>query len=98
MFGSDEWAALKRGVLLRDPVCQMCGIRPTKEVHHIRPRFLKGTNHPRNLIGLCLECHDEVHRYIEDGIQKVLEDSLSIDPPGPPKGQTTLAGFGGDME
>lgn len=68
MFGSDEWQGLRRGVMLRDPICRICGERPTKEVHHIRPRYLGGKNHPRNLIGLCLECHDEVHRYIEYGL------------------------------
>lgn len=67
--------------MLRDPICRICGKRPTKEVHHIRPRFLKGTDHPRNLIGLCLECHDEVHRKIDNGIQTALMESLDINPP-----------------
>lgn len=78
---SNEWEQLKRAIMLRDPVCRICGKRPTKEVHHIRPRFLKGTNHPRNLIGLCFECHDEVHRKIDNSIQECLMKSLDIVPP-----------------
>lgn len=84
IFGTDEWSALRRGILLRDPMCRICGLRPSKEVHHIRPRFLKGKNHPRNLIGLCLECHDEVHRRINQGIKEVLERSLDINPSNDP--------------
>lgn len=81
MFGSDVWSALQKAVLIRDGMCMICGQRPSAEVHHIRPRHLKGKDHPRNLIGLCLECHDEVHRIIDDGIQSVLESSLKINLP-----------------
>ena len=79
LFGSDLWTALQRAVLIRDEYCMICHHRPSKEVHHIRPRHLKGKDHPRNLIGLCLECHDEVHRRIDSGIQRELESSLEID-------------------
>ena len=77
-FGTELWTALQKAILIRDDTCMICGKMPSKEVHHIRPRHLKGKNHPRNLIGLCLECHDEVHRKIDDGIQSVLESSLDI--------------------
>lgn len=78
LFGADTYDALEKAVLIRDDVCRICKERPSKEVHHIRPKHLKGRDHPRNLIGLCLECHDEVHRRIDRGIQTVLEDSLNI--------------------
>lgn len=74
-FGGDVWEADKKGIAARDKCCVICG-GPVQEIHHIRPRFLKGSNHPRNLVGLCLGCHDEVHRRIDKGIQKVLVDSL----------------------
>ena len=80
MFGMDVWKALQKAVLIRDKTCMLCHQRPSAEVHHIRPRHLKGKNHPRNLIGLCLECHDEVHRRIDEGIQQICEDSLNIEP------------------
>jgi len=80
LFGSDIWKALEKAILVRDRTCRICGQRESREVHHIRPRHLKGHNHPRNLIGICLECHDEVHRRIDRGIQDVLESSMDIRP------------------
>lgn len=77
-WGTMNWSALQRAVLIRDEKCMICGQKPSVEVHHIRPRHLKGHDHPRNLIELCLECHDEVHRRIDSGIQKTLETSLTI--------------------
>ena len=81
MFGSSIWTALEKGILIRDRTCRICGQRESREVHHIRPRHLRGMDHPRNLVGLCLECHDEVHRKIDLGIQDVLESSMKIRPP-----------------
>lgn len=80
MFGMDVWKALQKAVLIRDEMCMICHQKPSEEVHHIRPRHLKGKDHPRNLIGLCKTCHDEVHRRIDAGIQTVCEDSLDFEP------------------
>lgn len=80
-FGSTHiWEGEKKCILIRDPICRVCGKKPSVEVHHIRPKHLKGNPiHPGNLIGLCLECHDEVHRRIDKGIQKVIDESLDVD-------------------
>lgn len=76
-FGGDIWEGEKRCILIRDPICRICGVKPSIEVHHIRPKHLKGNpQHPRNLIGLCMECHDEVHRRIDAGIQAAITESL----------------------
>lgn len=76
-FGSDIWEAEKRCILIRDPICRICGLKPSIEVHHIRPKHLKGNpQHPCNLIGLCMECHDEVHRRIDAGIKAAITESL----------------------
>ena len=91
-FGSDIWKGEQKCILIRDPICRICGKKPSVEVHHIRPKHLKGNpTHPGNLIGLCLDCHDEVHRRIDNGIQKVVEESLDIDYTNPK--QKTLEGF-----
>ncbi len=74
------WDAIRRAVIIRDPVCAICGTEPSTEVHHIRPQYLRGHDHPRNLVGLCAACHDEVHRRIDAGIQEVLDGSLDIRP------------------
>ena len=79
-FGS-LWEPVSKAVRMRYPVCQICGERLTVEVHHIRPRFLRGAEEdPCNLIGLCVECHDEVHRRMDEGISKVIEDAISWTP------------------
>lgn len=77
-FGSTEWDAVRDAIrCIYDNKCAICG-KPAREVHHIRPRFLKGRNHPRNLILLCDECHDDVHRKIDEGIAQLLKDSLDV--------------------
>ena len=77
LFGSSScWEAFRLCVLMRDDdKCRICG-KPAREVHHIRPRYLKGKDHPRNLIALCEKCHDDVHLMIEEGIEKVLGESI----------------------
>lgn len=78
-FGSFIWEADRKAILLRDSTCRICGKNPASEVHHIRPKHLKGSwYHPGNLIGLCTECHDEVHRAIDSGIDSVIQSSLEI--------------------
>lgn len=58
------WRKVREAVLSRDGwVCQDCGKDLTRypswyrEVHHIRARVDGGSDHPRNLKTLCLECH-----------------------------------------
>jgi len=41
--------------------CTMCG-RPAEEVHHKVPRSKGGKNEPGNLVVLCRECHEMMHR------------------------------------
>ncbi len=43
------------------------------EVHHIRPRQFGGGDHPRNMMPLCKDCHDEIHRRIDAAFPKVFE-------------------------
>ena len=76
-FGN-EWPYIQKAMMMRYPNCMICG-KPTQEIHHVRPRFLKGDNHPCNLVPLCLLCHDEVHRKIDRGITEVLADSIGQD-------------------
>lgn len=77
-FGGTEWEAVREAVrVIYEDKCAICG-KPAREVHHIRPKHLNGKNHPRNLILLCNDCHDDVHRKIDEGITNVLKESLSI--------------------
>ena len=77
-FGTYEWIAIRDAIrVIYEDKCAICG-KPAREVHHIRPKHLGGKNHPRNLILLCDDCHDEVHREIDEGISNLLKKSLNI--------------------
>lgn len=78
-FGSYIWTAERKAVLIRDDRCKLCGVNPSREVHHIRPKYLGGAKYaPRNLIGLCPDCHREVHRTISAGVTEVVNNSLEF--------------------
>lgn len=77
VFGG-EWAYIQKAMRMRYPCCAICGM-PTQEIHHVRPRFLKGENIPTNLIPLCLICHDEVHRKLDKLIDQAIVDSIGKD-------------------
>lgn len=68
-----SWKVTCHLVKLRDGIfCAKCKIRKASEVHHIHPRKWGGSDHPRNLMHTCLDCHDALHtRYCEE-IEAVL--------------------------
>ena len=45
---------------LQDGKCACCG-KPIEQFHHIVPRHEGGSDRPENIIGLCGECHEDVH-------------------------------------
>ena len=62
VYGGFWWNFLRAAVLYRDRHrCRMCGAEGC-DVHHIRPRWLGGIDHPFNLITLCPKCHRAEHR------------------------------------
>ena len=42
--------------------CVKCGSDDNLEVHHILPRSKGGRDNPRNMVTLCRNCHQEIHR------------------------------------
>jgi len=64
-LGSTAWKRLRSVVIMRDDWrCQGhdCDRRNKLTVHHIIPRSAGGTDNLDNLITLCRECHDAIHR------------------------------------
>ena len=58
MLGYDAvWEKLRRLVKVRDPICVVCGRRPTRDIDHILPKTQGGTDDLTNLQGLCKSCH-----------------------------------------
>jgi len=54
-----KWDDSSKKILRRDSFkCQMCGNGENLSIHHIIPRAEGGSDHPRNLITLCKNCHD----------------------------------------
>ena len=89
--GTNRWMVARDLIIWRDgSECRICGDRYETnnpiEVHHIIPRKDGGSNHPKNLITLCLKHHTETYkngyggleltdRLVQVGKQSVLFDS-----------------------
>jgi 5-methylcytosine-specific restriction endonuclease McrA len=59
----DAYRELWIQVLKRDSWrCQGCGKLTSLQVHHIKPRSSLGDDTETNLITLCVNCHQNVHR------------------------------------
>ena len=60
---STSYAKLQRQVLERDGWrCQVCGSMQNLQVHHLKFRSQSGSDEEQNLITLCAECHERMHR------------------------------------
>ena len=57
-----EWQRIRTDVITEQPICQRCGVRPARDVHHIRPLRQGGTHDRANLVALCRGCHLSVER------------------------------------
>ena len=59
----EEYRKLCQKILERDGwKCQACGLRQRLHIHHIVFRSHGGEDTLENLIALCSDCHDAVHR------------------------------------
>ena len=51
------WAKIRARILARDPVCKLCGVRPSTHCDHI---VAKADDHSETgLQGVCGPCHDQ---------------------------------------
>jgi 5-methylcytosine-specific restriction endonuclease McrA len=58
----ESYARLWKRILERDGWrCQNCSCLENLQVHHIQPRSLLGHDSDRNLITLCVACHQRLH-------------------------------------
>jgi hypothetical protein len=56
------WALLSKRIRKERPVCEMCGKRPSTQVHHIFSRRFKATMFDEsNLMAICGGCHIKAH-------------------------------------
>lgn len=51
------WARIRAEILKRDPICQICHVRPSTHCDHIVAKADR--NGPSDLQGVCGPCHDQ---------------------------------------
>lgn len=81
---ASAWRMIRSGVIERDGGrCRLCGKDLSTvpswltEVHHIRPRAEGGSDHPSNLITLCVMCHKRIT--VEALLSDVMPPSIAED-------------------
>ena len=52
-----QWRQIRKLMLLRDPICKICGQAPSTEADHKIPRRQGGPDTMENLQGACKPCH-----------------------------------------
>lgn len=79
MIHTVRWLRLRKGVLTRHPVCEMCEkegvLSPAVEVHHVVPVETGLTRMEKenlmydahNLMALCHSCHVSIHQEMGKG-------------------------------
>ena len=50
-----NWTTIRRKVLDRDPICKICGVRPSSHCDHIEAKT--DTHAEDRLQGVCATCH-----------------------------------------
>lgn len=48
------------------PICECCKVAQAVEVHHIIPISEGGKHDKNNLMAVCRECHDMIHRKMRE--------------------------------
>ena len=66
---SGKWPTLRKKILVRNPVCAVCGGNKKLEVHHIKPFHLHRSLEldPTNLIVLCENGNDGINCHLAFG-------------------------------
>ncbi len=57
-----EYSVTAAEFKLAHPICQICEISATDDVHHRRGRVGKLLTDRRYFMAVCRGCHDEIHR------------------------------------
>lgn len=52
-----NWAQIRARILTRDPVCKICGVRPSTHCDHIEAKT--DAHVDERLQGVCGPCHDQ---------------------------------------
>lgn len=87
--------AIENAIYFRDGhKCHYCDSRAVM-VREIRPAFMGGHSHPRNMIAVCWECNKEVSELLKDNLELAVKrtfELLDLDNP-----QKNLGDFSSEM-
>lgn len=56
-----EYAKLRRRFLKQNPTCQVCGKKPSRDIHHRKGRSNQLLNATEYWTAICRTCHDYLH-------------------------------------
>ena len=51
------WRTIRARILARDPICKICGVRPSTHCDHIQAKT--DDHREAGLQGVCVECHKQ---------------------------------------
>lgn len=57
-----KYSDLRRSMLNLHPCCQLCGVKPSTDIHHKEKRGRNYLN-PETFMVFCRGCHDEIHSH-----------------------------------
>ena len=60
------WRKVRNEYIKYHPFCEMCLTAEASEVHHIIPISEGGKHDKSNIMAVCRECHDEIHRRMRE--------------------------------
>lgn len=60
------WRKVRNEYIKYHPYCEMCLTAEASEVHHIIPISEGGKHDKSNIMAVCRECHDEIHRRMRE--------------------------------
>ena len=65
---TEAWRRVRRAVLARDRICQICFSSTAVQAHHVSYESYKrfGITFPIECAGVCLACHEKLHQYEQD--------------------------------
>lgn len=68
---TEHWKNKSKEIRTRDPICRICNKNSTDDVHHLTYENIYNEK-DTDLIGICRECHEKVHKFV------LLEESSTL--------------------
>lgn len=60
------WKKIRNEYIKYHPFCEVCQIKESSEVHHIVPISEGGKHDKGNIMAVCRECHDLIHKRMRE--------------------------------